>query len=96
MLLRILTAVFSFALHGAIAAAVLINSSSSEANVNTALEEGIGEDQLVIESGVAIESFSKGADDVTMEAVEAPPPVLETVKAEEVKPVRGSPARGGL
>lgn len=87
MVLRILTAVLSFAMHGAVVAMLLFNTSNSEANVNAALEEGSGDDQLVIENGIAIESFSKGADDVTMEAVEAPPPVLETVKAEEVKPV---------
>ncbi len=78
MLLRVLTGLVSFAVHGALAAFVLVNASSSEANVDAALEAGSGDDQLVIENGIAIEGVSKGVDDVTMEAVEAPPPVLET------------------
>jgi protein TonB len=84
MTLRTLTWILSLALHSTIALAFMIPGGS-----NSALDEGAGDDQLVVEQGISIEGFAKTGDDVTtVEAVEAPP-VLSEARPEikEVKPV---------
>jgi periplasmic protein TonB len=72
------------AVHAAFAAALLISPGGA------ALEMGSGEDQFVVEQGIAIEGISQfGQDDVNIAAVEAEP--LEASEAreavEEVKAV---------
>jgi len=53
------------------------------------LDEGSGEDTFVIEQGIAIEGLSKiGEAEVNIDAVEAPPPVIQSAPPmEEVKPI---------
>jgi protein TonB len=71
--LRSLTFLISFALHGA-AVAFLLSAAGG-----AALDEGTGEDTFVVEQGVYQER---------VEAVEAPPQVLQSAPPlEEVKPV---------
>lgn len=87
MMLRVLTILISFAAHGALAAFFMLPAMLST-ETEAALEAGFGEDTLVVEQGIAIEGFSKGVDEVSVEAVEAPPPVLQPVQpVEEVKPL---------
>jgi periplasmic protein TonB len=81
MTLRTFTWLISFALHGAIAGVFLITPGGA------ALDEGAGEDTFVVEQGIAIEGFAKlGQDEVSVEAVEAPPPVIQSRPVEE-KPI---------
>lgn len=82
MNLRALTWLLSFALHGAVAGLLLISPGGAS------LDEGDGEDTFVVEQGIAIEGVARLGDaEVSVEAVEAPPPVLQTVQpVEEVKP----------
>jgi protein TonB len=73
MTLRVLTILASFALHGAAVAFFLITPGGAS------LDEGIGEDTFIVEQGIYSER---------VEAVEAPPPVVQTVKPiEEIKPI---------
>ncbi|MGE0022789.1 MAG: energy transducer TonB [Hyphomicrobium sp.] len=73
MSLRALTWLISFALHGGAVAFFLASPGGAS------LESGIGEDTFIVEQGVYSERI---------EAVEAPPQVLETVQpVEEVKPI---------
>ncbi|WP_139247887.1 energy transducer TonB [Hyphomicrobium sp. CS1GBMeth3] len=53
------------------------------------LDEGSGEDTFVVEQGIALEGFARlGEAEVSIDAVEAPPPVLQsTPPVEEVKPL---------
>jgi protein TonB len=63
----------SFALHGAVAGFLLITPGGAS------LEEGIGEDTFIVEQGIYSER---------VEAVEAPPPVVQAAKPiEEIKPI---------
>lgn len=82
MTLRVLTWLVSFALHGAVVAVLMITPGGA------ALDEGSGEDAFVVEQGIAIEGFARlGEAEVSIDAVEAPPPVLQsTPPVEEVKP----------
>jgi protein TonB len=83
MTLRAVTWLVSFALHGAVAGFFLISPGGAS------LDEGSGEDTFVVEQGIAIEGFAKLGDaEVSVEAVEAPPPVLQSAPpVEEVKPI---------
>lgn len=53
------------------------------------LDEGSGEDTFVVEQGIALEGIARlGEAEVSIDAVEAPPPVLQsTPPVEEVKPL---------
>lgn len=82
-MLRPLTWLISFALHGAIALFFLLPAGGA------ALEEGNGQDMMVVEQGIALEGLAKlGEDEASVEAVEAPPLAsAPTPPPEEVKPV---------
>lgn len=72
MSLRTVTWLISAALHGAVAVVLLVSPGGA------ALEEGSGDDVFIVEQGVYSER---------VEAVEAPPPIVQTAKPiEEVKP----------
>lgn len=72
MSLRAVTWLVSFALHGAVVGILLITPGGAS------LDEGTGEDTFIVEQGVYSER---------VEAVEAPPPMLQAAKPiEEVKP----------
>lgn len=76
MALRPLTWLVSLALHAGFAAWLLVTPGGA------ALEEGVGEDQFVVEQGIAIEGISQfGQDDVNIQAIEAEP-----LEASEAKP----------
>ncbi len=85
MALRPIAWLSSFALHGAIAAWLFITPGGA------ALQEGSGEDQFVVEQGIAVEGIDQwGQDQVTVDAIEAEPlemsearPAVEEVKATE-------------
>lgn len=83
MTLRALTWLISFALHGAVVGILMITPGGA------ALDEGSGDDTFVVEQGIALEGFSRmGEAEVSIDAVEAPPPVLQsTPPVEEVKPL---------
>lgn len=83
MTLRALTALISLLLHGGIAAFFLATPGGAS------LDTGTGNDTFVIEQGIAVEGLSRiGEAETSIEAVEAPPPVLQsTPPVEEVKPV---------
>jgi protein TonB len=72
MSLRTVTWLVSFVLHGAVAGFFLVSVGSA------ALEEGVGDDVLIVEQGVYSER---------VEAVDAPPPMLTARPVEEVKPI---------
>jgi protein TonB len=73
MSLRTLTWLISFALHGGVAAFFLASPGGAS------LEEGSGDDIFIVEQGVYSEA---------VEAVEAPPQVLQSAPpVEEVKPI---------
>ena len=82
MTLRALTWLISFALHGAVAGFFMITPGGA------ALDEGAGDDVFVVEQGIAVEGLSRIGDaPVDIDAVDAPPPVLQSVQpVEEVKP----------
>ncbi|MGH6866107.1 MAG: energy transducer TonB [Methyloceanibacter sp.] len=84
MALRILPWLVSLGVHVAFALSMFISSGGA------ALEEGSGEDIMVVEQGIAVQGFAKlGEDMVTVEAVEAHP--VQTAAAQplpqEVKPI---------
>jgi protein TonB len=83
MTLRALTYLISLLLHGGVVAFFLATPGGAS------LDTGTGEDTFVIEQGIAIEGLSRiGEAEVSIEAVEAPPQVLQTTPpVEEVKPV---------
>lgn len=73
MSLRAVTCLISFALHGGVAAFFLATPGGAS------LEEGIGEDIFIVEQGAYQER---------VDAVEAPPPTLQSAPpVEEVKPL---------
>jgi periplasmic protein TonB len=83
-MLRLLTWLISVALHGLAALFFLLPAG------NAALEQGTGQDLMLVEQGIAIEGMVKlGEDEVSIEPVEAPP--VQTSEAtpppKEVKPV---------
>lgn len=80
MSLRALTWLISFGLHGAIAGIFLVTPGGA------ALDQGDGEDTFVVEQGIAIEGVARlGDSDVSIEAVEAPPPTLQAAAPVELK-----------
>ena len=83
MIIRLLTWLISLGVHAAFALFMLIPAGG------TALEQGAGDDIMVVEQGLMLEGFAKlGEDQVTIEEVQAPP--VQTAMAqplEEVKPV---------
>jgi protein TonB len=83
MTLRALTYLISLLLHGGVVAFFLATPGGAS------LDSGAGEDTFVIEQGIAIEGLSRvGEAEVSIEAVEAPPQVLQsTPPVEEVKPI---------
>jgi len=83
MTLRALTWLVSFALHGAVAGFFLISPGGA------ALDQGTDDDTFIVEQGIAIEGLSRiGEAEVSIDAVEAPPPILQsTPPVEEVKPI---------
>jgi protein TonB len=83
MSLRALTYLISMLLHGGVVAFFLATPGGAS------LDSGTGEDTFVIEQGIAIEGLSRvGEAEVSVEAVEAPPQVLQSAPpVEEVKPV---------
>lgn len=83
MTLRAVTWLVSFALHGAVAGFFLITPGGAS------LDEGTGDDTFVVEQGISIEGLEKlGESEVSIQAVEAPPPVLQAAPpVEEVKPI---------
>lgn len=85
MALRIITWLVSLGVHAAFALAMLMPASGG-----AALEEGVGDDIMVVEQGIALQGFAKlGEDVISVEAVEAPPVMtaatqpLEQVEAME-------------
>jgi periplasmic protein TonB len=83
-MLRSLTWLISFALHAAIALFFLLPAGEA------ALEEGSGQDMMVVDQGIALEGLAKlGEDEASIEAVDAPPlqTSAPTPPPEEVKPV---------
>ncbi|MCC7250818.1 energy transducer TonB [Hyphomicrobium sp.] len=83
MNLRFFTWLISFALHGAVAGFFLITPGGA------ALDQGTGDTTFVVEQGIAIEGLSRiGEAQTNIDAVEAPPPVVQSVPPmEEVKPL---------
>jgi protein TonB len=83
MTLRAFTWLISFALHGAVVGILMITPGGA------ALDEGTGEDTFVVEQGIALEGFARlGEAEVSIDAIEAPPPVLQSAPpVEEVKPL---------
>jgi protein TonB len=91
MALRILTWLVSLGVHGAFALVMFMPSGGA------ALEQGTGDDIMVIEQGIALQGFAKfGEEVITVEAVEAPPvmmaaaqplPETEPVEEQEELPV---------
>lgn len=83
MSLRAFTWLVSFGLHGAVAGFFFITPGGA------ALDEGPGEDTFVVEQGIALEGMARlGEAAVSIDAVEAPPPVLQSAPpVEEVKPI---------
>ncbi|ODA67446.1 Gram-negative bacterial tonB protein [Methyloligella halotolerans] len=70
-MIRFLTWLISLSLHAGLAAFFLYQPGGK------ALQEGSGEDLLVVEQGVAIEGLSAlGQDEISLEPVEAPPPQM--------------------
>jgi len=81
MALRIITWLVSLGVHGAFAAVMLWPSSSG-----AALEQGTGDDIMMIEQGIALQGVAKLGEDVeSVEAVEAPP--VQTAAAQPLEQV---------
>lgn len=81
MALRIITWLVSLGIHGAFAAVMLWPSSSG-----AALEQGSGDDIMMIEQGIALQGVAKlGEDVVSVEAVEAPP--VQTAAAQPLEQI---------
>lgn len=82
MVIRLLTWLFSLGIHAAFALFMLMPAGG------TALEQGSGEDIMVVEQGMMLEGFAKlGEDQVTIEEVQAPPVQMAMAQPlpEEVK-----------
>ena len=82
MVLRLLTWLISLCVHAAFAIFMLIPAGG------TALEQGGGEDIMVVEQGMMLEGFAKlGEDQITVEEVQAPPVQMAIAQPlpEEVK-----------
>lgn len=92
MLVRLIPWIVSIVAHVAFAAAMLLPAGG------TALQQGTGDDTMVVEQGIAIEGIAKlGEDEISMEEVEATPvaaavpqPVVQEVKPVDELPVVAS------
>jgi|GEM_PF-1258110 len=72
MVLRILTWLVSLGVHAAFGLAMYLGPAGG-----AALEQGTGDDIMVVEKGIAIQGFAKlGEDVMSVEAVEAPPMMM--------------------
>jgi len=81
MALRLIAWLVSLGIHGAFAAVMLWPSSSG-----AALEQGTGDDIMMIEQGIALQGVAKlGEDVVSVEAVEAPP--VQTAAAQPLEQI---------
>jgi periplasmic protein TonB len=81
MALRLITWLVSLGIHGAFAAVMLWPSSSG-----AALEQGTGDEIMMIEQGIALQGVAKlGEDVVSVEAVEAPP--VQTAAAQPLEQI---------
>lgn len=90
MAITVLAWLISLGIHLAFALFMLMPASG------TALEQGAGDDIMVVEQGIVLEGFAKlGEDSVTVEAIDAPtsqaaiaqPLIEEKQQPEEVKPI---------
>lgn len=83
MVVRVLTWLVSLGVHSAFALFMLMPAGG------TALEQGTGEDIMVVEQGLMLEGFAKlGEDLVTIEEVQAPPIQMAMAQPlEQVEPV---------
>ncbi len=89
MALRIVTWLVSLGIHGAVALAVFMPAAGG-----VSLEQGTGDDIMVIEQGIALQGFAKlGEDVVTVEAVQAPPMMAAAAQPlpEQVNPIEELP-----
>lgn len=85
MMLRILTWLISIGIHGAFALAMFMPAAGG-----VALEEGTGDDIMMVEQGIALQGFAKlGEDVVSVDAVEAPPVMMAAAQPlEQVEAVQ--------
>jgi protein TonB len=84
MVLRLLTWLISLGVHATFALFMFLPAGG------TALEQGAGEDIMVVEQGFMLEGFAKlGEDQLTVEEVEAPPVQMAAAQPlpQEVEPV---------
>ena len=84
MIIRLLTWLVSLGVHAAFAVSMLMPTGG------TALEQGAGEDIMVVEQGLMLEGFAKlGEELVTIEEVQAPPIQMAVAQPlpEEKQPV---------
>jgi protein TonB len=84
MIIRLLTWLVSLGVHAAFAVSMLMPTGG------TALEQGAGEDIMVVEQGLMLEGFAKlGEELVTIEEVQAPPIQMSMAQPlpEEKQPV---------
>ena len=81
MPLRIITWLVSLGIHGAFVAVMLWPTAGG-----AALDEGTGDDIMIVEQGIALQGFAKlGEDVISVEAVEAPP--VQTAAAQPLEQV---------
>jgi protein TonB len=83
MLVPLIPWIASIAAHVTLAAALLLPAGGM------ALQEGAGDDAMLVEQGIAIEGFAKlGEDEISMEEVEATPLAAAVPQpVQEVKPI---------
>jgi periplasmic protein TonB len=84
MVLRLLTWLVSLGVHAAFALFMFMPAGG------TALEQGTGDDIMVVEQGLMLEGFAKlGEDQITVEEVQAPPVQMVMAQPlEQVEPVK--------
>lgn len=84
MFVRLIPWLISIGAHAGFAVLMLLPAGGA------ALQEGSGDDTMVVEQGIAIEGFAKlGEDEISMEEIEATPvaAAVPTPLVQEVKPV---------
>jgi len=83
MVVRLLTWLISLGVHSAFALFMFMPAGG------TALEQGAGDDIMVVEQGVMLEGFARlGEDQITVEEVQAPPVQMAMAQPlEQVEPV---------
>lgn len=88
--LRAIAVLFSLAVHGSLAYALIAKPQMS---VSDAFDAGTGSDSIMVEQGIAIEGLAKLGDaletietaEITPMVAEAPPPVEEIKEIDELK-----------